>query len=127
MIFDLGVRGWYPLLPPATPHKAPISGPTHQEAWQEPPVVRCAYVGGVEVAATVSTKRDQQLVLSSAERAGWEPSTLPDMGGARKWQVELQVKSLWMEVDNHPRSATNKQPVYCFVRYRFFDLGEEVT
>lgn len=120
-----GVHGWYSLLPPATPHTVPVSGPTHLQRWQDPPVVTCAYVGGVEVSVAFSSKRDRQLLLSTADPASCQLSKLVDVGGARQWEVELQVKSLWIEDGTvSSSSAITKQPVHCFVRYRFFDLGE---
>lgn len=125
LLLITGVHGWYPFLPPATPHTAPVSGPTHLQRWQDPPVVTCAYVGGVEVSATFSSKRDRQLVLSSLDTASCEPSKLLDMGGVRQWEVELQVQYLWIENRTvFHGSATKGQPVHCFLRYRFFDLGE---
>jgi hypothetical protein len=124
-VYSTGVHGWYPLLPPATPHVSPVLGPTHLEPWQNPPVVRCAYVGGVEVSAAFSTKRDRQLVLSSLESA-CGPSKLLDVGGEgeegpRHWEVDLQVQSLWVE--DQTVFESSRQPVHCFLRYRFFDLG----
>lgn len=95
-------------------------------------MVTCVYVGGIEVSATFATKRDRQLVLTSAKKTGLEPPQLLDrleMGGARHMEVRLEVSSLWLE-DIHTSQAVSghtpschQQGTYCFVRYRFFDLG----
>ena len=119
----VGIHGWYPLLPPATPHTAPVSGPTHLQQGQDPPVVTCAYVGGVELSAAFSTKADRQLVLSNLDPASCRPNRLQDVGGATQWEVELQVKSLWIEDMTALQSSTSGT-THCFLRYRFFDLGE---
>lgn len=129
----IGVRGWYPLLPLATPHIPPVSGPAPQGQRCPNPVVSCAYVGGVEVSAVFSSKRDKEMVMSSAEREGWESGTMlrpspPGGGGAtRQWEVTLEVGSVWLQQQSmliRTAAGSGCSHMMCFVRYRFFDLGE---
>ena len=116
------MHGWYPLLPPAMPHNPPVSGPTPQQQ-VDPPKVTCSYVGGVEISAAFASKRDRQLVLSAAEQAGWQPAKLLDVGGrAKMWEVTMTVTSLWLQ--RKCLLGTGKDHSWCFVRYKFFDMGE---
>ena len=81
------------------------------------------------MSAAFATKGDRDLVRASAKRAGWKASKLGgvasklgDVGVARAWEVELSVESLWVE--SVCCNTASKKPVQCFIRYRFFDLGE---
>ena len=91
----------------------------------DPPAISCAYVGGVEISAAFSSKRDRQQVLSAAEQAGWQPPKLLDLdvgGGAKHWAMTLEVTSLW--VQRGVLLGANEEHSWCFVRYKFFYLGE---
>ena len=86
------------------------------------------YLGGVEVCAGFSSEQDRELVLAAAEKAGWEPPTLGSPGeepgdGVGMWEVRLGVASLVVE-SKCVESAYGKDHMHCFLRYRFFDLGE---
>lgn len=120
LLRQTGVRGWYPLLPPPTPHSSAVSGPAHTQQWPDPPLITCDYVGGVEVSGVFSSQRDQQLILSSQEGQAMEDEEV------EQWEVELEVMSLWAETKNVCgclSGAKESNCSYCFVRYRFFDLG----
>lgn len=99
-----------------------MSGPTHLQRHHDPPVVTCTYVGAVEMSAAFSTKADRQLVLSNLDMA--KPHKLQDVGEATQWEVELQAKSLWTEDRTVSHSSAVDDTMHCFLRYRFFDLGE---
>ena len=124
-----GVHGWYPLLPPAKPHSAAVSGHTPLTG-KGVGVVQCHYVGGVEVCASFNSEKDRELVLAEAEKVGWEPPKLGGPGeepggGVEMWEVQLDVVSL--TVEKKCAVSASGQAMYCFLRYRFFDLGEHYS
>lgn len=85
----------------------------------------CAYVGGVEVSVSFASKLEREQVLLAAEQAGWQPARLLDVGGgAKQWEVTLEVASLWLQRKCLVGGA--REHSWCFVRYKFFDLGELV-
>lgn len=82
-------------------------------------------MGGVEVCAGFSSEKDRELVVAAAERVGLEPPKLESPGeGPVMWELELRVALLVVE-SKRVVSASSKDNMYCFLRYRFFDLGED--
>ena len=131
LLRQTGVRGWYPLLPPAMAHTPALSGPPqHPQQSQAPPVVRCNYVGGVEVCGGLCSQRDEQLVSCLAAKSGWQARKLSDRATPAHWQLHLHLSSLWTDTKTvlGPHSPSNTAAAsYCFVRYRFFDAGKSVS
>lgn len=72
----------------------------------------------------VSSDRDREVLLTAAEKAGWEPPRLEETGGGvRMWEVAVSVA--WLVVEGkRVLAGSSKEKMYCFLRYRFFDLGE---
>lgn len=83
------------------------------------------YVGGVEVSAGFCSKKDRQLVLSLAEQCGWRSSDWTQQEGRGQcWKVEMQALGLWLQMKTlFAITATEREHMLCFVKYRFFDLG----
>ena len=88
------------------------------------------YVGGVELTLSFTREEDRELVLSHAARLGWKPNPIAELSISPcatqlKLRFEVTIDSLWVSVDDVIIPVSG-EPSYkcCFVRYRFFSLGE---
>lgn len=112
----LGASGWFPLY---------CKGDT--------PLTADRYVGGVELTLSFAREEDRELVLSHAARLGWKPNPTAELSigscaTQQKLRFEITIDSLCVSVDD-VIVPVNGEPSYksCFVRYRFFSLGEIVV
>lgn len=143
-----GVHGWFPLFPPLrnsdTQGYAP--GPINNLA----PGSVNPYVGGVEVSLSFSNKEDRKLILGRGLEMGWkipescmvttegldeimesfqgQSKTHDSLRSEIRWKFCLKMTELWvpLEAVTIPMSEDQAPYLYCFLRYRFFDSGENI-
>ena len=141
------MSGWLPLYPPSLesneipPEEVPANQPTTPN-----------HVGGVEVSFSFSSEGDRQLVLSRGVEMGWEPleggqwgvegglgegggggregkgeeTKLKDSDSSWKFSVKVVEVCVPMEAVTISLSEDPAPYMYCFLRYQFFDSGENL-
>ena len=112
-IVPLGASGWFVLY---------CKGDT--------PLTADRYSGGVELTLSFTREEDRELVISHAARLGWKSDPTAELSMdpcavQKKLTFEITIDRLWVSV-NDVIIPVSEEPLYkgCFVRYRFFSLGE---
>ena len=143
-VFFVGVSGWFPLYPPVRSSKNRDAAPEltgNSDSHRAP-----CYVGGVEISLTLSKDDDRQLILSHGLEMGWklpEGSRLNCLDELReegerengrlassksRLKFCVKVTELWVPVETVTimMSEDPAPYMYCYVRYKFFDSGENM-
>lgn len=150
LFYTAGVHGWFPLFPllrnSDTQGYAP--GPISNSASGSVN----PYVGGLEVSLSFSNNEDRKLVLGRGLEMGWKipescmvntegldemiesfqgrqsSKTCDSLRSLIRWKFCLKMTELWvpLEAVTIPMSEDPAPYLYCFLRYRFFDSGENI-
>ena len=136
------MSGWFPLYSPA-----PKSNATPPPEELPPDTGAPCHVGGIEVSFSFSGDEDRELVLSRGVEMGWVPPQgsrmsleggLPVRERSEREEADMKdLKTCWkfsvkvielcvpMEAVTIDMSEDPAPYMYCFLRYRFFDSGED--